>query len=105
MIIVFLAVFLLIAGQVVTAKGGDKVTISGGSLAHDVEVTDNACILNAFLDQNLEDLTTMQDHAPADLGTEYLITRSTKNSDGSYQPFDRLRFYTDPAGGLGYVHY
>jgi len=105
MIIVFLAAFLLIAGQVVSAKGGDKVTISGGSLAHDVEVTDNACILNAFSDSNLEDLTTMQDHAPADLGTPYLITRSAKLLDGSYLPFDRVRFYTDPTGGLGYVHY
>ena len=104
-ILVLCAALLLVIGQVVSAKGGDKVTITGDTLAQPIELSDNACILNAFNDTNLEDLTTMQDQAPADLGASYLITRSTKNLDGSYLPFDRVRYYLDLSGGLGYVQY
>src|SRR4051812_14148897 len=104
-IIVLLVVFLLFPRQPGSPPGAGKITTSGASLAHDVEVTDNACILNAFTDTTLEDLPTMQDQAPANLGTPYLITRSVKLDNGSYLPFDQVRFYTEPAGGLGYVQY
>ncbi|MEO8394396.1 MAG: hypothetical protein ABI700_15495 [Chloroflexota bacterium] len=102
-----LSVLLLLTAGIASAKGGDKVTISGDSLSKDIEITDNSCILNAFSDSNLEDLTTRLSEAPplASLGTRYLITRYTRNLDDSYSPFDQVEFYSDPAGELGYVHF
>ncbi len=105
--LLLVAVLALISVSTAAAKGGDKVTITGEALAQDIEVTDNACILNAFSDSNLEDLTTRFEQAPpaASLGERYLITRYTRNLDDSYSPFDQVEFYSDPAGGLGYVHF
>ena len=105
--LLLLALLSLFAVGIASAKGGDKITISGASLAHDIAITDNACVLNAFSDSNLEDLTTRfaQPPAASALGASYLITRYTKLLDDTYQPFDQLQFYTDSAGGLGYVHF
>jgi hypothetical protein len=100
-------ILALISVGMVSAKGGDKITISGDSLSQDIEITDNQCILNAFMDTNLEDLTTRFEGAPpaASLGERYLITRYTRNLDNSYSPFDQVEYYSNPADGLGYVHY
>ena len=105
--LLLLAVLTLVSAGMVAAKGGDKVTITGETLAQDIEITDNRCILNAFSDSNLEDLTTRFEPAPAaaSLGDRYLITRYTRNLDDSYSPFDQVEYYSDPAGGLGFVHY
>src|SRR5689334_347627 len=80
-----IVVLALLTGGIASAKGGDKITISGASLAHDIEITDNACILNAFSDTNLEDLTTQFEQATpsTSLGEKYLITRYTKVSDST----------------------
>jgi len=107
LILLFLVVLALFTGTIAFAKGGDKITITGESLAQPIEITDNACILNAFAESNLEDLTTRSEQAPpaASLGERYLITSYTKNLDGSYDPFEQMEYYPDPAGGLGYIHY
>src|SRR3982751_6101675 len=100
-------ILALISVGIASAKGSDKITISGDSLAQDIEITDNQCILNAFMDSNLGDLTTRFDQPPtaSDLGERYLITRYTRNLDESYAPFDQVEFYSNPTGGLGYVHF
>jgi len=107
LLVLLVAVLALLTGGIASAKGGDKITISGASLSHPIEITDNACTLNAFSDSNLEDLTSRLEQAPpsASLGERYLITSYTRISDNSYEPFEQVEFYTDPAGGLGYIHY
>ena len=104
--LIWIAAFLLLIGvSSVAAKGGDRVRITGDTLDQPVDVRDNTCILSAFSDSNLEDLTTKADQPPAHLGDSFLITRYTKLLDDTYQPFDHARYYLDPAGGLGYVTY
>lgn len=42
---------------------------------------------------------------PAGLGEGYELHRYFLNKDGSWWDFDRVMYYPDPAGGLGYVSY
>ncbi len=92
--------------QGVLAKGDAKVTISGGDLPHDIEVTrDNFCVIDALSRGNLDNGLQVVRTPPDLQGDGYLVTRYDQLADGGYQPFDQLRFYFDPQGGYGYVHY
>ena len=98
-------ILLLVSGSAVSAKENDKVTISGDTLAQDVVIEGDTCLLNALSEPNLEDVTTMTRQPPADLGASFLITRYMQTGDTTYQPFEHLRYYLDPVGGIGYVNY
>lgn len=100
-----LGLLLLIGVTSVAAKGDNMVRITGDTLDQPVEVKNNPCILSAFTDSSLEDLTTMTDRPPTKLGASFLITRYMQVGTNTYQPLDHVRYYLDPAGGLGYVRY
>ena len=61
--------------------------------------------MNALSLGNLDDHLQVVRTPPDLQGDGYLVTRYDQLADGGYQPFDRLRFYFDPQGGYGYVHY
>ena len=39
------------------------------------------------------------------MGVSYELHRYFKNEEGTLWDFDRVRYYSDPAGGRGYVEY
>ncbi len=100
-----LGVLIGVTMQAVIAKGDARVTISGGDLPYEVEITDDACLMNALSMGNLDDHSMPVRTPPQVEGEGYLITRYDLLNGGSYQPFDALHFYFDPLGGYGYVHY
>lgn len=97
----------LVLAQAALAKGPpQKITISGGDLAHEIEITDDEATLNALAMMALEDYTTLTPDAPEGIsGDGYLITRFYEQSAGRYVAFDEERYYPDPDGGRGYLNY
>ena len=106
---------LLLAAPITWAKGPpQKVTITGGDLPHDIELTgDDQPVLDALQMMALEDYDTRSPYEPLDLaaygdssGDGYLITRYYLNSTtGQYVAFDQLRYYPAHNGGRGYLRY
>ncbi len=104
---------LLLAAPISWAKGPpQKVTITGGDLPHDVEITGDAAVLDALQMLVLEDYDTRSPYEPIDIaaygdssGAGYLITRYYVNSAGDFFPFDELRYYPALDGGQGYLRY
>ncbi len=105
---------LLLAAPISWAKGPpQKVTITGGDLPHDVEITDDAAVLDALQMLVLEDYDTRSPYEPLDIaaygdssGEGYLITRYYVNSlNGQYVAFDELRYYPARDSGQGYLRY
>jgi hypothetical protein len=96
--------------QAALAKGPpQKVTISGGDLSAEIEVTDDAGILEALGTMMLEDFDTRTPDAPEGFddswGDGYLITRFYEDPPGHFFPFDAVLYYPDPEGGRGYIQY
>ncbi|MFN8560106.1 MAG: hypothetical protein U0703_00355 [Anaerolineae bacterium] len=93
---------VLIAGlalaQAALAKGPpQKITISGGDLPHEIEITDDEATLNALAMMVLEDYTTLTPDAPEGIsGDGYLITRFYEQSPRRYVAFDEVRYYPQP---------
>lgn len=91
------------------AKGPpQKVTISGGDLTTEIEITGDEAILSALGTMILEDFDTRTSVAPEGSdtwGDGYLITRYFENQGGRMFAFDEVRYYPDPEGGRGYIHY
>jgi len=87
------------------AKGDARVTISGGDLPEEIDISEDACVMNALSAGSLDDYSMYVRTAPQVEGDGYLVTRYDLLNTGEYQPFDRLHFYFDPRGGVGYVQY
>ena len=106
-LLVLLMLIALLVTQVALAKGPpQKVTISGGDLAEEIEITGDEATLNALAMMTLEDYRTRSDEAPSVEGDGYFIARYYMDSrTGRYIPFDELRYFPDPEGGRGYINY
>lgn len=104
-VMLLLGVMIGVTIQAALAKGDARITISGGDLPEEVEITDDACLKNALSMGNIDDHSMLVRTPPNVEGEGYLITRYDQLNDGGYQPFDALRFYFDPVGGRGYVQY
>lgn len=98
-----LGVLIGVTMQAVIAKGDARITISGGDLPYEVEITDDACLMNALMPGNIDDHSMLVRTPPDVEGDGYLITRYDLLNSGDYQLFNALRFYFDPLGGYGYV--
>ncbi len=105
---------LVLGAQISWAKGPpQKVTITGGDLPHDIEITDDRDVLDALQMMTLEVYDTRSPYEPLDIaaygdssGEGYLITRYYVNSlTGEYVAFDELRYYPAHDGGQGYLRY
>lgn len=105
----FLVVLLasLLITQAALAKGPpQKITISGGDLLHEIEITGDEAMLNALAMMSLEDYRTLTPDAPENIsGDGYLITRYYEVSSGRFVAFDEVRYFPDPDGGRGYLNY
>ena len=97
----------LVLTQAALAKGPpQKVTVSGGDLPHEIEITGDEALLNALAMMSLEDYQTLTPDAPETIsGDGYLITRFYEVSSGRYVAFDAVRYYPNPDGGKGYLNY
>ena len=107
-LLVSLLVIAALLTQAALAKGPpQKVTISGGNLSEEIEITGDEATLNALGMMMLEDYRTRSEEAPEveGLGEGYLITRFYENQSGRLFPFDELYYYPDPDGGRGYTNY
>jgi hypothetical protein len=85
------------------AKGPiDMVTIVGPDWYGEIEVTQPDALehldIAAFVNFNAVV------EAPSALEQGYLLTRYM-HVDGEYQAFDRVLYFSNPRGGLGYVYY
>lgn len=98
-----LGILIGVTMQAVIAKGDARITISGGDLPNEIEITDDACLMNALMPGNIDDHTMLVRTPPHVEGDGYLITRYDLLNNGDYQPFNSVRFYFDPRGGYGYV--
>ena len=98
-----LIISLLLAALPATAKGTNKATISGPGLAEPIVVTDvdDAVGLSIAV---FEDIDSPVD-APTRVGPAYLLTRLYAFKGTPDQVFDRVLYFPDPDGGLGYVLY
>lgn len=104
----------LVAVSIALAKGPpQKVTITGGDLPRNVEITDDEATLDALQMMSLEDYDTRSPYEPLEIadygdnsGEGYMITRYYINSlSGEYFAFDELRYYPAHDGGQGYLRY
>jgi WD40 repeat protein len=96
---------VLLSANLTLAKGSwSKVEISGAGLSGVVEVTDPQ-LLDAF------EMTTFQDFdqgtidPPEIIGGGYKILRGWDDPSGHFLAFDEVVYYSDPAGGRGYLYY
>ncbi len=105
LVMIIVGILIGMGLQTVLAKGDAKVTISGGDLPQDIEITQDACVMNALAVTNIADPSMLVRTPPDVQGEGYLITHYDQLNTGEYQPFDSLRFYFDPRGGRGYVQY
>jgi hypothetical protein len=105
--LLILLIVALVLAQTALAKGPpQKVTISGGDLAGEIEITDDETVLNALSMMTLEDYDTLTAEAPEGIsGDGFLITRFYEDPPGRYFPFDQVRYYPDPEGRRGYLFY
>ncbi len=103
--LLLIGILIGVGMQAVLAKGDAKVTITGGDLPQDIEISEDACVKNALSVGNINDPTMLVRTPPDVQGDGYLITHYDQLNTGDYQPFDSLRFYFDPKGGYGYVQY
>src|SRR5215207_5582545 len=111
----FLLTALVIMGlvlvQMALAKGPpQKVTISGGDLAEEIEIVDDEATLTALGTMYLEEYETRSREEPEGIsGDGYLITRYFADSmadEDEFFPFDQVRFYAHPDGySAGYIQY
>lgn len=105
-LLVLLIVIALLAVQAALAKGPpQKVTISGGDLAEEIEILGDEPALTALAMMTLEDYETRSDEAPDVDGEGYLVTRFFETTAGHYFPFDEIRYFPDPEGGHGHINY
>lgn len=103
-LVTFLIIFgqLFFASGVAFAKGPfDKVTLSGGSLENEVELSDP--LLMAFFD--ISDFPNASIEQPQVEGEGYLVVRYFEEADGSLTAWDQLRFYPNNEATGGYVYY
>ena len=106
--VIIVIAFLSLAGlfsfsaDFALAKGPfDRVTVSGGQIENAVEVSDPLLMdffsLSIFHNAGIEQ--------PQVEGEGYLVTRYFKEEDGSFTPWDSLRFYPNKEETGGYVFY
>lgn len=110
MLLASLLIGILMLAQMALAKGPPaKVTISGGDLAEEIEITGDEATLTTLGTMYLEDYETRSDDAPENIsGDGYLIIRFYENAQNPvhYTPFDQVRFYPNIDGNAaGYIHY
>lgn len=102
-----LTALLLILASAAHAKGPpDKLTISGPGLDGEVKVTDPA-LLTGIGFVSLEDFDHNQRSGipqPA-VGEGYTLVRHLRQSNGSYEAWDQVRYYPNPDGERSYVFY
>jgi hypothetical protein len=104
--VALLLVALMLLAQAVLAKGPpQKVTISGGDLAEEIEILGDDTALTALAMMTLEDYETRTDEAPDVEGEGYRIARFFETTAGYYTPFDEIRYFPDREGGRGYINY
>jgi LPXTG-motif cell wall-anchored protein len=89
------------------AKGPpDKLTISGPGLQGEIEVTDPALLADIGFG-GLEEFDSNGRHGipePA-VGEGYTLIRLLRNPNGTFQPWDQLRYYPNALDGRGVVFY
>lgn len=111
LVVLMLALTALTVVPVALAKEApSKVTISGGDLPGEIEITGEGDALQALGTMYLEDHGTRTRTEPEGLsGDGYLITRFMDDSmtEGmQFIPFDQVRFYSHPDGySSGYIYY
>lgn len=103
-----LVAFLFITGAlffingIALAKGPfDKVTVRGGLIENEVEVSDP--LLMDFFD--LSNFPNARIEQPQVEGEGYLVTRYFKEADGSFTAWDQLRFYPNQEATGGTIYY
>lgn len=102
LVMVFAPLFLGISTASGLAKGPfSKITVRGGELTSEIEVTDPALL--GF--GSLMSIPNALNPAPQVTGEGYLITRYGQDSNGQYIAWDSLRYYPAAANGRGYVYY
>jgi hypothetical protein len=102
-----LGILIGVTMQSALAKGPpQKITISGGDLPGEIEITGDYATMSALSMMSLEDYQTLTPDAPQNIsGDGYLITRFYETSSGRYVAFDEVRYYPNPDGGRGYLNY
>lgn len=106
-LVVCLAIMALLAAipaGVAFAKEMGMITISGGGLATPIEIKDSK-LLSALGPERLEDVTRGSIKAPTVGKTYFEVARGFTDETGKVFAWERLNYYPDPAGGLGYVFY
>jgi hypothetical protein len=87
------------------AKGpADRIIISSPLLAEDMVLTDRDSITEISM-ANLENFEAGSIDEPAGLTDGYTLERQYEETSGNFRSFDRVVYYPDPAGDLGYVFY
>jgi hypothetical protein len=87
------------------AKGpADRIVISSPLLAEDMVLTDRDTLVQISM-ANLENFEAGSIEAPAGLTAGYTLDRQFEESPGKFRSFDRVVYYADPGGDLGYVFY
>lgn len=101
-----LLVFLLVLAGIYTvaAKGVfQKVDITTES-DEAVTITDPV-LLEGLSMGILMDLGRGPIDPPEEVGERFELIRYFGDGEGKYKAFDLVHFYTDPAGGTGYIYY
>jgi hypothetical protein len=87
------------------AKGpADRIVISSPLLAEDMVLTDRDTLIQISM-ANLENFEAGSIEPPTGLTAGYTLDRQFAESPGKFRSFDRVVYYPDPAGDLGYVFY
>lgn len=104
-LVVFIIAALVLRVPAADAKGPvDRAIISGPGFAEDLILTDR----DALREISMASLEQFEDGAieePAGLGEGYTLERQFQTSPGHYSSFDRVVYYPDPGGDLGYIFY
>lgn len=98
-------VVVLLSANLALAKGvWGKVEISGAGISGVAEITDQK-LLDAFAMHIFQDLEQDSIDPPEIIGGGYKMLRGWDDVYGHFDPFDKIYYYRDPAGGSGYLYY
>jgi len=101
-VFLFLADLFFFSADFTMAKGPfDRVTVSGGLIENEVEVSD-PLLMDFF---SLSILHNAGIEQPQVEGEGYLVIRYFKDENGSFTAWDSLRFYPSNEESGGYVYY
>jgi hypothetical protein len=104
--LLLVAALLTLALPTAHAKGpSDRIIITGPGLGDEGLILTDRDVTELLSMAGLEHFEIGAIPEPAGLGEGYTLERQYQTAPGQYQSFDRVVYYPDPNGDLGYVFY